>query len=204
MVPWGSIFFALQSETRDFSSPTLLRTSGPLPTSRAKQWEDRRTQQQKSNGHLPIWATAPLIKKEGFGPCKLLCHCSHWFTLGLGHERMERDFKNTQKNLFDHLSSRSLTRSREFVLEFSMFALMPSFSFQAMPCLSWGMLQGENGTLIINLMILWTLVFFLNLPAIIYFSVSSNSCSMNLAMFHTALNGRYRIECVYSILPSWN
>ena len=54
-----------------------------------------------------------------------------------------------------------------------------------MLCLAWGIPQGENGKLTISGMILQILVFFLTLPATTDFSVSSDSCFMNLSRFYS-------------------
>lgn len=146
------------------------------------------------NGVCPTF----LESQEGFHPCRLLCHHCHWVAWYLGHERMEREKRKPiwpLKVSFPH----PWARTREFLLEISLFMLMPTFGFHAVLCLDWG----QNGKHTINLVIFWILVFILNLLATIYFSASSNSCSMNLSRFYSCIRWERWGECAYCVLPAW-
>lgn len=142
------------------------------------------------------------MKKEGFLPCTLLCHHHHWVAWGLGHDRMERDNRKPIWPLGISFPE-PWVRTREYFLELSLFALMSSFGFQAVLCLGWGIPQGENSKLT-YLVILWILVFFLNLPATIYFLASSNSCSINLARFYNCIKQERQDGVYLLILPAWS
>lgn len=129
---WDSPVFSSSSQKSGVLVPSfcsVLRAYAHFRGQAVGRQKDTTTTKEQWGFALSVGITAPLIAEEGFGPCEPLCYYCGWVVgIRAMWERRERQKKKTGWPLGVSFPGPG-ARTREFLLELSLFCPCPLSGF---------------------------------------------------------------------------